>query len=144
MPKSERPKEEKRRNWNFRAFRFQEALPISDVRALMNMPKLSENLTFGFRTFFFQFGLLRPNCPKSKQFGSVFGHIWFGLGLKSPNQTFCLKTECSSHLPLWKFRLEYGRCPNTEPSGTGTKYERPRTEFVRISDVDCIYFFVYI
>ena len=35
-------------------------------------------------------------------------------------------------------RLVFGQMPETKPSGTGPEVERPRTELVQISDVDCI------
>ena len=74
-------------------FRFRQVL-ISDVWALMNQPNLSENRTFGFRTYFVPFGLLRLKlnkiCPKSELNCSDF----WKLGLKNTQtEQLCWKTQ---------------------------------------------------
>ena len=74
----------------------------------------------------------------------------FGLGLKSSSQTFCLKYEHSVPFLLVRIsddqkwpkseqnHLDFGQCPNTEPSGIGPKVDRPKSECVWISACSCI------
>ena len=54
------------------------------------------------------------------------------------SQDLCLKTDC-----LKSERFSSDLCPMTEMFGNKTKVERPRTEYIRISDVDCIWIIQY-
>ena len=67
----------------------------------------------------------------------TFGNRQFGL---KPNN-FVPISDVQKRPKIELFCLDFGQCLNTEPSGTGPKVERPRTECVRILDVDCNFIF---
>ena len=76
----------------------------------------------------------------------------FSLGRKSSNQM--IMSEIRTFYPIcpitsWDFRhskspkseqnsSDFGHCLNTQPSGTGPKVDHPKSELVRISDIQCM------
>ena len=116
MPKSERVKLGKCGNPNVWKFGFQHVL-ISDVWALKFPRNMSIIATFGYRWIGPKPNNFGPNCLKSDQFCP-----------------FCLNTSSAFRRSIvWIL----DGCPITEPSENGTEVNRPRTELVRILDVDC-------
>ena len=143
-PKSEHPKTGKRWNLNFWQFEFRHN-QFLNVRDLKNHTTAVWKLNIHFLDSIFRFGVLRPSCLKSGRFMSE-------IQRKSPNRTFCLKTECFFpflDIMAWISDVQkclksewncsdFRHCPNTKPSGIGPKVDHPKSECVRISDVDCI------
>ena len=130
MPKSKCPKLGKRQNQNFWWLGFRH-VPISDV-----CPKTEP----------VRFGLLSLNCPKSEQFWTYFVRI--GLYVQKWNilshlalWTFCFRTEIFVQKRN-VFCLDFGCCPNTEPSRNGTKVECPTMKLVPILALHCNYLWV--
>ena len=114
MPKSERPTTGKYHNQNFQAFRFWTALNFLDPNRTRSV------------------WLFWPNCPKrnlfiwildilSSIFGQPYGHYF---------------SDRNFHPKIELFGSDFRCCLNTEQSGFGPKLERPRTEPVRILNVD--------
>ena len=100
--------------------------------------------TFKFRTFgnseHVRFGFLGPIVQNQNNLVQIL-------------DVFCLDFGFCQIWPYWRFVsdsfyrpkseqncLDFGRCPNTESSGTGPKVKHPTTKLVRFSDLYCIVF----